>query len=109
VLIKRWVPEYEQNLLWSHTRNLRDRRQPILINLESQPEFEFVRKRSHAKVGFESTPTSGSSSSTSTPPIITGVDHVQEPRSQEEAERLMDEFLATFTVDDGNKATDHVA
>ncbi|KAI9827572.1 MAG: hypothetical protein M1832_004922 [Thelocarpon impressellum] len=27
VLIKRWVPEYEQNLLWDHTRRLREDRE----------------------------------------------------------------------------------
>ena len=26
VLVKRWVPEYEQDLLWEHTRKIRDER-----------------------------------------------------------------------------------
>jgi len=33
ILIKRWVPEYEQDFLWSHTREIRERRraEPILM------------------------------------------------------------------------------
>jgi len=54
VLIKRWVPEYEQDFLWNHTREIRERRQPVVLAIEStkrehhrhhtEPEFEFVRK-----------------------------------------------------------------
>jgi hypothetical protein len=53
VLIKRWVPEYEQDFLWSHTREIRERRreQPVLL-LEAkkkhhETEFELVRKKKH--------------------------------------------------------------
>ncbi|CZR61121.1 uncharacterized protein PAC_11017 [Phialocephala subalpina] len=33
ILIKRWVPEYEQDFLWSHTREIRERRraEPVLL------------------------------------------------------------------------------
>lgn len=56
VLIKRWVPEYEQDFLWSHTREIRERRQPVLLSIEgkkhhhhSEPEFEFIRKKKHER------------------------------------------------------------
>lgn len=55
VLIKRWVPEYEQDFLWSHTREIRERRKPVLVAIEgkkhhhSEPEFEFVRKKEHKR------------------------------------------------------------
>lgn len=29
ILIKRWVPEHEQDFLWEHTRELRERRRSI--------------------------------------------------------------------------------
>jgi hypothetical protein len=53
VLIKRWVPEYEQDFLWSHTRQIRERRKPVLVAIEGKKkhheevEFEFVRKKEH--------------------------------------------------------------
>jgi hypothetical protein len=53
-LIKRWVPEYEQDALWNHTREIRERRQPIVLAIEEKhkskhhdhrdDEFEIVRK-----------------------------------------------------------------
>ncbi|RFU35416.1 hypothetical protein B7463_g1004, partial [Scytalidium lignicola] len=61
VLIKRWVPEYEQDFLWNHTREIRERRQqPVVLAIESskkehyhrhhsEPEFEFVRKKKHER------------------------------------------------------------
>jgi hypothetical protein len=55
ILIKRWVPEYEQDFLWSHTKEIRERRRPMLIGIEerkhhhSEPEFEFVRKKEHKR------------------------------------------------------------
>jgi len=56
VLIKRWVPEYEQDFLWSHTREIRERRQPVMLSIEgkshhhhSEPEFEFIRKKKHER------------------------------------------------------------
>ncbi|CZS89871.1 uncharacterized protein RCO7_02403 [Rhynchosporium graminicola] len=58
ILIKRWVPEYEQDFLWSHTREIRERRQPVLLSIEGkkphhhhhhgETEFELVRKKSHS-------------------------------------------------------------
>lgn len=52
VLIKRWVPEHEQDILWAHTREIRERRQPVLLAIEAkkkhgETEFEFVRKKKH--------------------------------------------------------------
>ncbi|PSS14949.1 hypothetical protein M430DRAFT_35775 [Amorphotheca resinae ATCC 22711] len=53
VLIKRWVPEHEQDLLWNHTREIRELRQPTTIlaiegkKKHHEPEFEFVRKKKH--------------------------------------------------------------
>ncbi|PMD16027.1 hypothetical protein NA56DRAFT_709110, partial [Hyaloscypha hepaticicola] len=35
VLIKRWVPEYEQDFLWHHTRQIRERREPVILARES--------------------------------------------------------------------------
>lgn len=56
MLIKRWVPEYEQDFLWSHTREIRERRErPVLVAIEGkkqhhhEPEFEFVRKKKHER------------------------------------------------------------
>jgi len=56
VLIKRWVPEYEQDFLWSHTREIRERRQqPVILAIEGkkhhheEPQFEFVRKKKHER------------------------------------------------------------
>ena len=57
ILIKRWVPEYEQDFLWSHTRELREMRErvrpPVVLAIEEKKykhhnhkddEFEIVRK-----------------------------------------------------------------
>lgn len=56
VLIKRWVPEYEQDFLWGHTREIRARRhQPVVLAIEEkkkhheEPQFEFVRKKKHER------------------------------------------------------------
>jgi hypothetical protein len=53
-LIKRWVPEYEQDFLWNHTRELREareRRRSVVLAIEEKKhkhhkddEFEIVRK-----------------------------------------------------------------
>jgi len=57
VLIKRWVPEYEQDFLWNDTRELRERRTSMLM-IEGRPrshshhkdvEFEFVREKKHKR------------------------------------------------------------
>jgi hypothetical protein len=56
LLIKRWVPEYEQDFLWSHTSEIRERRsQPVILAIEGkkkhheEPQFEFVRKKKHER------------------------------------------------------------
>ncbi|KAF4634058.1 hypothetical protein G7Y89_g4062 [Cudoniella acicularis] len=54
VLIKRWVPEFEQDFLWAHTREIRERRQPMMLGIEGrkhhgEAEFEWVRKKEHHK------------------------------------------------------------
>lgn len=57
VLIKRWVPESEQNELWRHTRELRKRRGKALLveeksshrHYDDDPRFEWVRKKSHSR------------------------------------------------------------
>ena len=57
MLIKRWVPEYEQDFLWSHTRKIRECRHPHseLLMIEGKKkkhgevEFEFVRKPKERK------------------------------------------------------------
>ena len=62
ILIKRWVPEYEQDFLWKHTREIRESRhhhhhspQRVVYAIEGkkkkheEPEFEFVRKKEKRK------------------------------------------------------------
>jgi len=55
VLIKRWVPEWEQDTLWKHTRHLRSKRGKMLLVEEKKkhhdddPRFEWVRKKSHSR------------------------------------------------------------
>ncbi|KAM0322814.1 hypothetical protein ACHAQA_009155 [Verticillium albo-atrum] len=52
VLIRRWVPEWEQDTLWKHTRDVREKRSGRLL-LEvgdkrrdrDDPKFEWVRKK----------------------------------------------------------------
>ncbi|TDZ28301.1 Reticulocyte-binding protein 2-like protein a [Colletotrichum trifolii] len=53
VLIKRWVPEWEQDSLWRHTRAVREKRSSKLVleiedkkSRRHEPEFEWVRKKS---------------------------------------------------------------
>ncbi|KAL2756124.1 hypothetical protein ACRALDRAFT_2027737 [Sodiomyces alcalophilus JCM 7366] len=56
VLIKRWVPNWEQDTLWNHTRDLREKRSSRLL-LEvgdkrrgrDDTKFEWVRKKSDRK------------------------------------------------------------
>ena len=50
LLIKRWVPEEEKDLLWEHTREIREMRKHVLLAIEGKEggrdvEFEFVRKK----------------------------------------------------------------
>ena len=53
VLIKRWVPEAEQDILWKHTRIIREKRESkLLLTIEDKPkhhhgdpQFEWVRKK----------------------------------------------------------------
>jgi hypothetical protein len=56
VLIKRWVPEYEQDFLWNHTREIRRKRKPVLLEIDQkkhhhheESEFQVVRRRKHEK------------------------------------------------------------
>jgi hypothetical protein len=57
ILIKRWVPEYEQDFLWAHTRQIRESRQPVLLAIEDkkhhhrheESEFAIVRKKKHER------------------------------------------------------------
>ncbi|KAF5708851.1 hypothetical protein FGLOB1_6220 [Fusarium globosum] len=50
VLVKRWVPEWEQDRLWKHTRLIREKRDNILREgtseqRDDEPEYEWVRER----------------------------------------------------------------
>lgn len=54
LLIKRWVPEWEQDQLWKHTKTLRSRRGKGLMveekkYLTDDPNFEWVRKKSSSR------------------------------------------------------------
>ncbi|OHE91768.1 hypothetical protein CORC01_12942 [Colletotrichum orchidophilum] len=56
VLIRRWVPEWEQDTLWRHTRSIREKRSSkLILEIEDkkshrhEPEFEWVRKKSERK------------------------------------------------------------
>ncbi|KAH8775836.1 hypothetical protein BGZ57DRAFT_941948 [Hyaloscypha finlandica] len=59
VLIKRWVPEYEQDFLWAHTKQIRERRRPVMLAIEDghkhhhhhseESEFAIVRKKKHER------------------------------------------------------------
>ncbi|KAK1500209.1 hypothetical protein CTAM01_06808 [Colletotrichum tamarilloi] len=56
VLIRRWVPEWEQDTLWRHTRSIREKRSSkLVLEIEDkkshrhEPEFEWVRKKSDRK------------------------------------------------------------
>jgi len=58
VLIKRWVPEYEQDFLWNHTKEIRERRHSggtVVLAIEEKKhhhhdaEYEFVRKKEHKR------------------------------------------------------------
>jgi hypothetical protein len=55
ILIKRWVPEWEQDTLWKHTKYVREKRSKLLVTIDDrkprhhhhrEPEFEWVRKKS---------------------------------------------------------------
>jgi hypothetical protein len=56
-LIKRWVPEWEQDTLWKHTKYIREKRSKVLLTIEDghkkhhhkENEFEFIRKKSERK------------------------------------------------------------
>ncbi|KAF5616778.1 transcription factor Cys6 [Fusarium tjaetaba] len=49
VLIRRWVPEWEQDRMWKHTRTIREKRAETLINetptRSGEREYEWVRKK----------------------------------------------------------------
>ena len=51
ILIRRWVPEWEQDRLWKHTKLVREKRSKMLMVEEKrhgrdEPDFEWVRKKS---------------------------------------------------------------
>jgi hypothetical protein len=127
VLIKRWVPEYEREFWWNHTRVIRERRQPVPLGIEAkekqhgETEFEIGRIERTMKMSSpsplknylrrESSRREDSNIWESQPRRSAPPRHVvrddlavedDTPLSQEEAELLMDEFLTTFTSDDGN-------
>jgi hypothetical protein len=59
ILIKRWVPEWEQDILWKHTHDVRERRRILVPSTDKilmieerhhkhkkpEVELEFVRKK----------------------------------------------------------------
>src|SRR5690349_18508566 len=59
VLIKRWVPEYEQDILWDHTKEVRDRRRLAqkasgllkgvsdMGTMDYSDEDKFVKRKTH--------------------------------------------------------------
>ncbi|GAB0137815.1 hypothetical protein EsDP_00006068 [Epichloe bromicola] len=54
ILIKRWVPEWEQDQFWRHTKFVREKRSSILLIEEKrsrrlEPDFEWVRKKHDRK------------------------------------------------------------
>lgn len=54
ILIKRWVPEWEQDRFWKHTKVIREKRTKTLMIEEKhsrhrEPDFEWVRKKSDHK------------------------------------------------------------
>ncbi|KAK5987719.1 hypothetical protein PT974_11851 [Cladobotryum mycophilum] len=54
VLIKRWVPEWEQDQFWRHTKHVREKRGKLLMVEEKKhhhkgAEFEWVRKKHDRK------------------------------------------------------------
>ncbi|KAI9800370.1 MAG: hypothetical protein M1825_004140 [Sarcosagium campestre] len=59
VLIKRWVPEYEQDLLWEHTRKIRDDREVLSRHArlkqlaEEKKALQKVRKRAKSPGIFD--------------------------------------------------------
>ena len=54
VLIKRWVPEFEQDFLWSHTSEIRKRRESAMVAADrteklADIEFDLDRKEEHKR------------------------------------------------------------
>ncbi|KAK2486660.1 hypothetical protein H9L39_00587 [Fusarium oxysporum f. sp. albedinis] len=54
LLIRRWVPEWEQDRLWKHTKLIREKRTKMLMVEEKrhgreEPDFEWVRKKDKDK------------------------------------------------------------
>lgn len=52
IIIKRPVPQWEQDRLWQHTKHIREARDPVYITIEEgkkyhrkEPELEFVREK----------------------------------------------------------------
>lgn len=54
-MIKRWVPEWEQDQFWKHTLYIREKRSGSTLLVEEkkhrhrEPEFEWVRKKNERK------------------------------------------------------------
>lgn len=56
VLVKRWVPEWEQKTLWKHTKLVREKRSKLVLSVDDgqhrhrhrhqDSDFEWVRRRS---------------------------------------------------------------
>lgn len=56
VIIKRWVPEWEQDAFWNHTKLVREKRSKLILSVDDKKhhrhrdtEFEWVRKKSDRK------------------------------------------------------------
>ncbi len=55
IIIKRWVPDEEQDILWRHTRVIREKRSKVVVEVgekhhhhhkdKLEPDFEWVRKK----------------------------------------------------------------
>lgn len=58
MLVKRWVPEWEQDHFWKHTKLLREKRSNLILTVDDErhhhhrrrgdADFEWVRKKSHS-------------------------------------------------------------
>ena len=112
MLVKRWVPNYERDFLWAHMREIREGRgdrQIIILNSKTtkgdpqgRPEQEFIMKVHAvipARLGYDSEGISRGGSSSGSTSLSAKRSTEDEKLSPEEAEKLMDEFLATFSSD----------
>lgn len=55
MIIKRWVPEWEQDAFWKHTKLVREKRSKLILSVDDKKhhhhrhrssDFEWVRKKS---------------------------------------------------------------